>query len=406
MPRRRLGFAIAASSLGVAFACSRFDAASPAATADEGGLPEAGADVTTDDSGVVPAIDDAGGEESGGPLTDGTYLPCPPTRAAVSYATDTILAHAPSADVGIEFPFQVTTDKEYVYWIAQYAARSDSAAVGFAYNGTGPGRLRRVAKGAVKADADVLVDNLPMAEAAALDGDYVYFTYLDGGGTVVARVTRDCTTPCTPDTVRSESSLSSRIVRMYRAAPGVLVLRAEDGRAFVFQPNIGDDGPTPWLELYNPGGNGFAVTNEDIFLANADNREFFRSPLGGPATKSAEFSPLHDQQGASPIATNCQSVFAFRKNKSVWQSPRDSLSFADWTGPLDVANEVYELVADADYVYLGQPNGFGILAVPIAGGSPKRVSSMGGYWYLAVDDSGLYGGDHSYDTGGAMHHFH
>lgn len=399
MPRRRLGFAIAASSLGVAFACSRFDAASPAATADEGGLPEAGADVP------VPALYDAGGEEAGGPLPDGTYLPCPPTKAGVSYTTKTVLAAAPSSDVEVEFPFQVTTDHDHVYWIAQYAPLDidSSSVVDDAYNGKGAGRLHRIAKNDKGGVPDTLADNLLMAEAVALDGNDIYFTYIKEGIGVVARVARDCKAPCAPDVVHKEPNLSSRITRMYRAAPGVLVLRADDGRPFVFRPET-----RAWLELENPNGNGFAVTNEDVFLANANSDELLRVSLEGQTTTST-IPDWTNQKGVSPIATDCKSIFAYRsEDKSIWQSPRSDIRFQSWAKSLQVGN-VYELVADAEYVYVGQPNGFGILAVPIAGGNPKSVTSGGSYWRLVADESGLYGGDHGElkkRTGGAMHHFH
>lgn len=62
---------------------------------------------------------------------------------------------------------------------------------------------------------------------------------------------------------------------------------------------------------------------------------------------------------------------------------------------------VFALAADQAHVYVAAPDGPGLIAVSIPGAQPMTIKP-GNVHRIAVDDVGVYYGDHDQQQGGAL----
>lgn len=344
---------------------------------------------TGDDAAVAPDVSaphDAGDADADALSLAAVAPNCPPSHAP-SCAPSACAQRTLHATSGQAYPFTITTDATHVYWIEQVAA--DAGGASDPYNGHGLARVLRTAKRPASAPigaADELASGQRFAQALALDGAYVYFTHELSATTQVLRLRRDCTPPCAaPEEVVTLPNLSIRT--LLRSAPGVIYAQAFDGVTFRITA------ATKTLEKVLEVGNfaSITATNDAVYLTSAS------SPLQRIAT-NGDVTDLRDVDASASVGyygltNDCSTLWA-RAGKGptglVPLSFMGQASAAAYTFPTEA---VFDVKADARFLWVAVANAGGVYAYE----TPTATLSLvrkGNVFALAVDDDGVYWGDH------------
>ena len=185
------------------------------------------------------------------------------------------------ADAG--YPFGITTDGRYVYWVEH--PRGDS---GDDSDGRLAARVLRAPK-APGGKTEVLAVGQPWARAIARDGDFVYWdTYDDKTGRIdIYRVRADCAPGCVPVSV-ARASPGYRVGTILRAAPGVLFVQTDNGASYRLAPETSALAPAGIDTSYLPS----LVATDDAVYATASYVPFVaRDLLEGGATREFQRVP-------------------------------------------------------------------------------------------------------------------
>lgn len=411
--RRRLLF-VAFAWAGIVPACDDFATGTAPDAGVDGGATDGGptdggdagpigrADATSPDAEVEAEAGSSFHPVVGTVDSSGLYASCPPPTAHPSSDFSAVkireMSLPPQSGESADYPWGVVTDATAVWWVSQVAKRTDDQQNSDAYNGVSDhGRVHRLDKTAEnRAWKETLIVDADekRATAIAIDGESVYWATVPSPNRIqMRRVPRSCTSGCAPANAGDAFNNVAPIVRMRRAADGYLFLLSDAGVIYTFH--------TPNNELsvgvFGGPNEGFAPRNDDVFVSTYQNATVgrFERSASTTTTTYTTFPPVPvdgGDPGAALLATDCQSLFAHRSGKTVWKSDITAPGFA-FFAPSD-ATDVYELGADAYWIYIGSANGFGFRAVSIETGQAFPLLT-GSYWRIAIDDSGVYAGEHS-----------
>lgn len=340
---------------------------------------------TRDDAADVSSPQDAGDTSEGSLAAVAPNCPSPRAPSCAPSACAQRTLHVTS---GQAYPFNITTDATHVYWIEQVAG--DAGDENDPYNGHGLARILRTAKNPVSEPigvTDELASGQRSADALALDGAYVYFTHELSASTKILRVRRDCTPPCAaPEDVVTLPNLAIR--RLLRSAPGVLYAQSSNG--ITFRITVATKAVENVLMLGDFAS--ITATNDAVYLTSAS------SPLKRIASNGA----VTDLGGAdaSPgsasyyrLTNDCSTLWAAAGNvptSLVAVSFMGEAFAASYTFPTEA---VFDVKADAQFLWIAVANAGGVYAYDKAAGVISLVRK-GNVFALAVDDDGVYWGDH------------
>lgn len=363
----------------VAVACSDYgDADEPAMSSPtiDGGIADAGDAATSSDASLEAS------PEPPKPL-DPTCLAAPTTPLAFS------LLSKPAA---LEMPFAIATDDENVYWLAQQF--TDKATRDEAYNGHGTAVLRRVAKDATGAEGTILVDNQPRAIALTVDGDYVVWAAAAAQAQFeLRRIRRDCSAPCVPERFASLGATGG-ISDLRRVRDGVLAMVSTSGDVLLSAENA-------MTSLTKVGDNAtLASTNGRLFAGSPDLPHIETFELDTPDPHAIPLPPIDDAgfPGSKQLATSCSTLFVLRDKNRLDRVMNSE--YENWaTAP---ASDVFAMLADERYVYLGSANGLGLHVLDVQTAVATKLWP-GSVWNMTRDADGLYWADHDPQGGGSVY---
>jgi hypothetical protein len=380
-----------------AWACGSFDSADDSPLdAGSGGDAPADGPRPSDGGGETSTLD--GGDASTGIGTLAAPCPRPAAPKCVPSQCARRLLYVP-ATTGTEFPFGIATDSRYVYWVAM----SNVEAGDVAYDGKGTSKIMRVDRsGALNATATVVATDQRRTMAIAMAGDYVYWPVLTNGTQAFLRRTkRDCATKCQVQELTTAPIGSVPILALVAIDDSTLVAAAEDGAISVVTVNalggiVSGSGSTAEYPA-------LAVTTGNAIAAAAFTSSVQRIPA--QTSTAAPFGTVPDASdsnlfaGLSPITTDCDAIYGWRGAGQFWKIPAaggTAMPFADSGLP-----GTFSMVADQGFIYNGVPNGPGVVALSLATGAEQNVIT-GNVHRVAVDDVGMYWGDHAQSTGGSL----
>jgi hypothetical protein len=387
---RTLGLvALALAGLAAAASCASFGAeppqeASPAEAGSDGALP---AEASTD--GGLDATSDGAGPRGA----------CPPpaggATAPTSWARRTIFAS--DAGVGRSYPFAIAPDATHVTWVAQLGLL-DGGPDTEPYNGHGTAVVLRAPKAGGGPFA-VLARDQARAMALAVDGDFAYWGAGAAGapeGLFQQRTSVDCGAgACAVPPVKIATFPDGvEITRLRRAGPGLLVALAGDGRTFRIA--VGSDP----VELFKTGTYpAVALTDTHVYGSAAALPSVVRAELSSGAVSApyVGLSPVDGGDlGGALLATDCSALWMVRKQPGAWSLQRHDLGAATPFVPVaSLAAGPFDLAADARHVFAAVPNGGGVYAYELSGAATSvSVLYAGNVFALAVDDDGVYFGEH------------
>jgi hypothetical protein len=194
------------------------------------------------------------------------------------------------------------------------------------------------------------------------------------------------------------------IVRLRRAAPGVLFALADNGA--VFRLNLGAAAATQ-AQLTTTGQYpSLTVTDTDVYASAAKFNQILRMPLASaaspPLTDVSFATVASADPGASLIASDCQALWWVRKvppsTPGLFSHPHGDAGAI--SAPISLTGlSTWDLTADARFVYVGAANAGGVYAVDKAKPGPPLLRYSGNVFALAVDDEGVYFGEHGQVAG-------
>ncbi|AKV02472.1 hypothetical protein AKJ09_09135 [Labilithrix luteola] len=366
----------------MSLACSSFgetDSADPSSTRDI----DASGQVPTSDAATEPHAD-------GGPTEELPELRklCPPARGPSKGFADskkTLLYEPPSRP---RFPFAITTDAKYVYWIEQ-----DNTADG--YNGNSNARILRVSKaGGVAVE---IASNQPSASALALDGEYVYWaTYTAGSATpsaTIARAGRVCAAGSCVVEPLTTLAAGGRVSKLVSAGPGVLVARMASANAAL----IDTKQATAKLSSLAQAASGVAPAPLAIYATRSDSAAIveYSRDLGS----SAPFTPTTSNDGYLSLASDCTKLWVTRSSSLL--AVDIALRTISSAFP-QTFSDVFDSAVDEKFFYVARANAGGVDAFEKITGAKTNLWS-GNVFALDVDDDGIYWGDHAQSTGGDLY---
>lgn len=342
-----------------------------------------------EDAATAPTQD--GTAEGGGPDGDaadaaaeaGPRGVCPaakfPGTGAANERPQRVL-YVPNPDAGQAYPFAITTDSDFVYWIEQRASVEASNP----YDGVGVGRVLRVTRAGSSSHetAFELASNERYATALALDGDYVYWT--TAGPNTLRRVRRDCkNAPCSAESV---VPLPQRISRLAATRDGRGLLYAQ-GENSVFRIEVGGNPSIVGVPGTFPA---MALTGTHFYWTAGGNPQVGRAETTG-LSMVPEFARLGGDAGLSVMATDCTRLWGIHGLTNV-------LTRIELDGGVSatsfVGSSVFEVIADERYVYVGSADTRDLHAYDKQSGQ-SAVLASGSFWRLATDDVGTYWGEHT-----------
>lgn len=112
-------------------------------------------------------------------------------------------------------------------------------------------------------------------------------------------------------------------------------------------------------------------------------------------------SPDAGSPGPALLATACTDVLAFRRTQIVEIPIVDTPTAKRTSEVAATLYEAHDVAADEAMVWFAVLNTGGLFARPLSGGSAVLVKP-GNIWNLAVDDDGVYIGDHDRNGRGAV----
>jgi hypothetical protein len=289
------------------------------------------------------------------------------------------------------FPFAIASNGTDVYWIEQPMTAADDA-----YNGNATARIMRVAI-AGPAKGVALATGQPLATALALLGPHVYWATSDGAiSSTLHRTSASCVPPsCTDEIVGTLGA--PRISKLVAAGTSALVALAPDGQVTRFDvgPGWNVAAAKPML-MTTSSVNSVAVTSTHVYASSLTQKTISRATIDGLTTEPswATFAFDGGDPGNNHLASDCTTLFGTRSLDAFLQR----VLLADATiSPLDASLQlsVYDVAADAAYVYLASANGNGIHAVDKTNGTTYEIAHGASAFWIAVDSAGVYWGDHA-----------
>lgn len=385
---RRTFALVSIASVSVAIVCC--EAYAPA---DDRPAPlEAGAS-DAPSAGDAESVD--GGREAATSPAIGAHTPRCPRPNGPSCAPPScerrVLYAPPSA--GVEFPFDVATDSSFVYWTSLSAESAEDVP----YDGRGTARIRRVAR-APGSKASSIAEGQRDATAIAMAGDWLYWTAANGALWELRRVRRDCPESCVVEPIAQLGP--GRFVALAEIDDETLLASRFNGTTLaIVIPKTGN------VSVATAGTSadipGLTTTSTDGFLSAVVTSEIVRVPA---ATRSSvPFATLPDasagQSGLSPITTDCTTLFGWRGAQQLWKVPIEGGILSEFTtAPISL---VFGLASDREFIYAAAPNLEGVVAIGIDSGIAQTIRP-GNAFRIAVDEAGVYWGDHDKNAGGAL----
>lgn len=389
--RRRASFGVAAIGATIA-ALVCCDAYSPAADAPDGGRPPDGGS----DPDVV-ASSDAAPDPDARPALFGVHSPrCPrpkPPPCNPQICPKRRLYEPPNA--AVELPFGIATDSQFVYWTT--IGRGDAG--DSAYNGRGDARIMRVACDG--SPATVIATGQRNATAIAIAGDWVFWGATTGTkSSEIRRARRDCAASCVVEPVFTTAA--EYVFGLVEVDEHTLLATSHDGRVVMIA--IDDAGnATDTTSTFTSDFPAITATSTEGFATGGLTPVIQRIPVATrapvPFATLPDASAQGEPAGLSPITTDCSDVFGFRGGSRIWRVAIDGGAASQLA--LLPTSDAYDVTTDQSWLYVAAPNGTGVFAVELASKSPVTIQS-GNVFRIAVDDAGVYWGDHDPNSGGAL----
>lgn len=338
----------------------------------------------------------------GGSLLDGGSgdagapgVACPPP-AGPSCAPGKCSVRTLYVPAAVAYPFAIATDSAYVYWLEQ----SKVAPTDDPYNGQGMARVLRTTRaGSSTASAEVLAKDQRWAKGFALVPPHVYWATFDGTKAGLWRVEARCKAPCMPESV---TQFNTRLERLVGAGSSSLFGLTENGTVVRFA--IDSSGAVGNASsLFRTGDlPGIAVTGTHVYASSLKVPHVDRASLDGVEVSSS-WAALAltggNDVGLTHLATDCTSLFGAHGPGGLLE--RVALDTRVVSPMAKLNTDLYDVVADAKYVYVANANGGGILAVDTTTNAVSPVAD-GSAFRIAVDSAGVYWGDHTNGSGGAL----
>jgi hypothetical protein len=303
-----------------------------------------------------------------------------------------------------EYPFAIVTDETNVYWIAQSAGDG-----GDAYNGSGLARVLRGAK--VPGMPFEIASQQAQTTTLVLDGDFAYWAVLQPGppahASILRRARRDCdVAPCAVEDV---TELPDRAAAIVRAAPGKLALVSSGGDVVLVDVTVAAPGPAPITKIgFFPA---LSATDDAVYVA-AGLSPFVRRYATATGTVTPMFAAVPDggpdaSAGVSPMTNDCDALWGLRQRAGGLDLLRFGLGGGTASNEhlLAPSYSAFAMAADARYVYFVSPfeGVYSWDKTPAAGMDPLATVASGNVWNIAVDNDGVYWGDHAVTTAGSIH---
>jgi hypothetical protein len=300
------------------------------------------------------------------------------------------------ATAGAEFPFGIATDSDFVYWLSM---RGGGAPDDLPYDGRGESRLMRVDRrgAAVGSTATIVVDGQRDATALVIAGDSLYWGVWTGTVAELRRVRRDCAADCVAVPVTTLGS--ARLSALAAIDSETLAAQLLDGTTFLVRlVGVGSTTSAPATSSAFPA---LTVTSSEAIISGALTPVLSRiSVANGAVVPIATLPDAAGQNaGVAPTTTDCATVYGWRGGRRMWTIALDGGATTDFATPSSV--NIFDLTTDGTWLYAGLPDGPGVVAFTADGGSPTTIRP-GSAFRIAVDDVGLYWGDHDKLTAGAL----
>lgn len=337
-------------------------------------------------------MSDAGVEADAGFEAGAEELPelrplCPPPRAPSRPPPESTTRVLYEPDTLPRFPFSITSDAKFVYWVEQDTN-------GDGYNGQAFARILRIPRAG--GDAVELATHQPGVTALALDGEYVYWATFPGGETPavanILRARRLCASgPCPPESFANLAV--GRVTELLRAEAGVLYARG--GSSVVRIDTSGS--ATPRTAPTEGAASGLALGASNVFVTSTSSANF--TAFAPDLASWSSFSPVSSADPITSLASDCETLWATTKSSllGVRASSQALTSSAQVVLP-----DTFDSAVDAQYLYVARANAGGIDSILKATGAQQHLWD-GNVFALHVDDEGVYWGDHAPKSGGRLY---
>ena len=396
MPRRRNFtwqlWTVLATGTAIVTACGAFSGTSEDTKPPEG--LDAGRESSGDADGNEPL--DATSADANGFDAVATAALCPPSAPPTC-----TLAACPRVPLYIadaaSFPFDIVTDSAYVYWLEQWDADLNAA-----YNGNGKARVLRVdrAGSTSSARAEVLAVDQQSATAIALVPPHAYWATWDGAKatSTLHRVVASCAAGACQEQI--VGTVKERVWKLVGIGTSALIAGTTDGKVVTFRIEAGGTVGLAAPVMTSATFPGLAVTNTHIYASGLLTKQLSRADLGTLAVVPAwaTFGFDGGELGLTNLATNCTDLFGFHQGGELESVHLDD---AGVSRLLFLGRAVYGVAMDAKYLYAASLNGGGVVAIdPTTKGLGELAA--GSFRSVAVDDKGVYWGDHPNAGGGTI----
>jgi len=362
------------------FSCSSEDDASTPPPSD---VPDGG------DIGDGPASSDVANDGDDASFA-GCHTPHGPTADCLADASGCArrtLYLSPTST----FPFAMVTDDKNVYWAAQAGVTND------AYDGTAFASILRISKTeSPEQAAAVLAKDQERTTTLVRDGADLFWISsqtFDGGATSTFRRLRDvakaygCPNCLPPDNIAQFPGIARRLVRV---SPGVFFAVDDSGNVIRLSISANDVDVTS-------AAPSLAVSDTRVFAGGGLTQRVIRlDPTSGapgiPFVTVPDGGPDAALPGAWVLGADCDRLFGVHGDKgSFWWSAAANGTFNASSTGFDQATDI---ASDDGFVYVAQKKGGG-LSRGARDGSGFTNLYTGDVWRLAVDDDGVYWGEHA-----------
>jgi len=342
---------------------------------------DAALDVTDGSAGCLPL-----------PVFDGS--PCgSPGLCTTSVVADKLLCDGGPCPTRA-YPFGIAYDATYVYWAAQDGYNGD---------GTTGGIWRALRNGVQHASPDQLLSAVA-PKWLVLDDDSLYFSARTGASSQgIFRIDLACAAACMAQALWTDTSGQidqlvvlghhdllavgdTTLVEVFETA-GTWTNKTVRGAQDMAYAHAAYNGLAAYLY---PGGPGNLTLDQITFF-----------PAGSIVTPFADLSDAGlaapSPNGiVAPLVADCTSVFTWgpAPNGIV------KIPIATPGQPVDLATQsafggaLYAIDQDESSVYVGEANGGGVWRIDKNGGAPFQLVASVSAWGIAVDETGVFYGEH------------